>query len=41
MMNIYIQSEAKKGFKDWTKQGAEFLLPYPSLSNKTKLKGEN
>ena len=33
MKNVYIQNEAKKGFKDWTKQGLEFLL---SLSSKDK-----
>ena len=26
MDNIYIQNEAKKDFKDWTKEGLEFLL---------------
>ena len=26
MKNVYIQNEAKKNFKDWTKQGLEFLL---------------
>ncbi len=33
MKNVYIQNEAKKGFKDWTKQGLEFLL---SLTSKDK-----
>jgi len=33
MKNVYIQNEAKKGFKDWTNQGLEFLL---SLSSKDK-----
>jgi hypothetical protein len=33
MKNVYIQNEARKGFKDWTKQGLEFLL---SLSSKDK-----
>ena len=26
MKNVYIQNEAKNNFKDWTKQGLEFLL---------------
>ena len=26
MDNIYIQNEAKKGFKNWTSEGWEFLL---------------
>ena len=30
MKNIYIQNEAKKNFKDWTKQGLEFLLSVTS-----------
>ena len=25
MQNAYIDSEAKKGFKNWTKEGLEFL----------------
>lgn len=33
MKNIYIQNEVKKDFKDWTKQGLEFLL---SLTSKDK-----
>ena len=33
MKNVYIQNKAKKGFKDWTNQGLEFLL---SLSSKDK-----
>lgn len=33
MKNIYIQNEARKGFKDWTKQGLDFLL---SLTSKDK-----
>ena len=28
MKNIYIQNEAKKDFKGWSKQGLEFLLTY-------------
>ena len=30
MKNIYIQNEAKKNFKNWTKQGLEFLLSVTS-----------
>ncbi len=26
MKNVYIQNEANNNFKDWTKQGLEFLL---------------
>ncbi len=33
MKNIYIQNEAKNNFKNWTKQGLEFLL---SLTSKDK-----
>ena len=33
MKNIYIQNEARKGFKNWTKQGLDFLL---SLTSKDK-----
>lgn len=33
MKNVYIQNEAKKSFKNWTKQGLEFLL---SLTSKDK-----
>ena len=33
LKNIYIQNEAKKGFKGWTKEGLEFLL---SLTSKNK-----
>lgn len=44
--NIYVQNETKNNFKDWTKQGLEFLLLYPSVSKeiktkiKSKLKGD-
>ena len=41
MKNIYIQNEAKKGFKGWTKEGLEFLLLYPSLSKRIKTKIES
>lgn len=47
MKNVYIQNEAKNNFRNWTKQGLEFLLLYPWLNKKvtkqiqTKLKGEN
>ena len=37
MKNIYIQNETKKGFKNWTKQGLEFLLHNSNLSKKIKL----
>ena len=33
LKNIYIQNEARKGFKGWTKEGLDFLL---SLSNRNK-----
>ena len=38
MKNIYIKNEAKNNFKDWTKEGLEFLLLYPYLSKRTKRK---
>ena len=41
LKNIYIQNEAKKGFKGWTKEGLEFLLLYPSLSKRIKTKIES
>ena len=37
MKNVYIQNEANNNFKDWTKQGLEFLLHYSNLSKKIKL----
>ena len=37
MKNIYVQNEAKKNFKGWSKQGLEFLLHYSNLSKKIKL----
>lgn len=33
LKNIYIQNEARKGFKGWTKEGLDFLL---SLTSKNK-----
>lgn len=33
LKNIYIQNEARKGFKGWTKEGLNFLL---SLTSKDK-----
>jgi len=33
LKNIYIQNESKNNFKNWTKEGLEFLL---SLSSKDK-----
>ena len=41
MKNIYIKNEVKKNFKDWTKQGLEFLLLYPYLSKRIKTKIES
>ena len=38
MKNIYIQNEAKKNFKDWTKQGLEFLLSVTSEDRRMKYK---
>jgi hypothetical protein len=38
MKNIYIQNEAKKNFKDWTKQGLEFLLSLTSENRRMKYK---
>lgn len=38
MKNIYIQNEAKKGFKDWTKQGLAFLLSLTSEDRRIKHK---
>ena len=40
MKNIYIQNEAKKGFKDWTKQGLEFLLLHPCINSNIKIKAQ-
>ncbi len=41
LKNIYIQNEAKKWFKGWTKEGLEFLLLYSSLSKRIKTKIES
>ncbi len=30
MRNLYINREARRNFKDWTKQGLEFLLSVTS-----------
>ncbi len=36
LKNTYIQNEAKNNFKDWTKQGLEFLLLYSCFNKKIK-----
>ena len=41
LKHIYIQNEARKSFKGWTKEGLEFLLLYPSLSKRIKSKIES
>ena len=38
MKNIYIQNEAKKNFKDWSKQGLEFLLNIDDVNKNMKTK---
>ena len=38
LKNIYIQNEAKKGFKDWTREGLEFLLSLISKDKRMKYK---
>ncbi len=38
LKNIYIQNEAKKGFKSWTKEGLEFLLSLTSRDKRMKYK---
>ena len=38
MKNIYIQNEARKGFKNWTKQGLDFLLSLTSKDKKMQYK---
>ena len=41
MNNIYIQREAKKGFRNWTKQGLEFLLSLTNENRRMKYKIKN
>ena len=38
MKNIYVQNEAKNNFKDWTKEGLEFLLNRNDIDENIKLK---
>ena len=42
LKNIYIQNEARKGFKGWTKEGWDFLLScseiLPEIKNKVQQK---
>ena len=38
MKNIYVQNEAKKNFKDWSKQGLEFLLNIDDVNKNMKTK---
>ena len=38
MKTVYIQSEAKKDFKDWTKYGLEFLLSLTSRDKRMQYK---
>ena len=38
MKNIYIQNEARKGFKNWPKQGLDFLLSLTSKDKKMQYK---
>ena len=38
LKNIYIQNEAKKGFKGWTKEGLEFLLLLTSKNKRLRYK---
>ena len=40
MKNIYVQNEAKKNFKDWSKQGLEFLLNIDDVNNGDEVKKE-
>ena len=37
MKNVYIQNEANNNFKDWTKQGLEFLLFITSEDRRMQL----
>ena len=36
--DFYLKQEAKKGFKDWTKAGLEFLLQRDELQEDVKQK---
>ena len=38
MKNLYINREARRNFKDWTKQGLEFLLSLTSENRRMKYK---
>ena len=42
LKNIYIQNEARKSFKGWTKEGLDFLLScngiLPQIKNKVQQK---
>lgn len=39
MKNIYIQNEAKNNFKDWTKEGLNFLQKhYQNIKDKNERK---
>jgi hypothetical protein len=40
MKNVYIQNEAKKGFKDWTNQGLELSSKDKRIQYKIKKKLE-
>ena len=38
LKNIYIQNEARKSFKGWTKEGLDFLLSLTSKDKRLKYK---
>ena len=38
LKNIYIQNESKNNFKNWTKEGLEFLLSLTSKDKRMKYK---
>lgn len=38
LKNIYIQNEARKGFKGWTKKSLEFLLSLTIKNKRMKYK---
>jgi len=40
-VNLYIQNEAKNGFKGWTKEGLKFLLQYSQVIKKYKKRRNN